>query len=326
MLLAVYPPERRVIRADALAPWWRSSRRCWGRCSAAGSPTTGAGRWIFFINVPVGLVAASLTHACVQGRETPTASAPIDATGLVLLAIWVGSLQIMLDTGTDAGWFDVRRGHRARRSSRSSASATSSSGSSPTRIPSSICACSRGATFSSGVALDEHRLHDVLRHLDPHAAVAADADGLHGCLGRVLPSRPSACFRSSCRVRVASGCSETIRACSPAAPFSPWLAPSFMRAGFTTQVDFSTVVTAQLVTGLGIALFMVPMQSISLSGLRNDQVASAAGLSSFMRVIGGSFGASLRSRCGVGARPSITRSLRKRCRCGNRATSSCWRS
>jgi MFS transporter, DHA2 family, multidrug resistance protein len=49
----------------------------------------------------------------------------------------------------------------------------------------------------------------------------------------------------------------------------------------------------ELVTGLGIALFMVPLQSISLSGLRNDQMAGAAGLSSFFRVIGGSFGASL---------------------------------
>jgi DHA2 family multidrug resistance protein len=93
---------------------------------------------------------------------------------------------------------------------------------------------------------------------------------------------------------------------------------SFMRAAFTTQVDFSSVVLAQLVTGLGIALFMVPLQSISLSGLRNDQMAGAAGLSSFFRVIGGSFGASLAitlwSRC-------IGRSFPNRYRRGTRGTS-----
>jgi MFS transporter, DHA2 family, multidrug resistance protein len=67
----------------------------------------------------------------------------------------------------------------------------------------------------------------------------------------------------------------------------------FMRAGFTTQVDYFTVISAQLVTGLGLAMFMVPLQAVLLSGLRADEVASAAGLSNFMRNTGGAFGASL---------------------------------
>jgi MFS transporter, DHA2 family, multidrug resistance protein len=67
----------------------------------------------------------------------------------------------------------------------------------------------------------------------------------------------------------------------------------FMRSGFTTQVDYFGVISAQLVTGLGLAMFMVPLQAVLLSGLRADQVASAAGLSNFMRNTGGAFGASL---------------------------------
>jgi DHA2 family multidrug resistance protein len=66
-----------------------------------------------------------------------------------------------------------------------------------------------------------------------------------------------------------------------------------MRAGFTTQTDFAAVVCAQLITGLGIAMFMVPLQSVILGGMSASQMASAAGLSSFIRVIGGSFGASI---------------------------------
>ena len=31
---------------------------------------------------------------------------PVDGIGLAMLVVWVGALQIMLDTGKDAGWFD----------------------------------------------------------------------------------------------------------------------------------------------------------------------------------------------------------------------------
>src|SRR5690349_3639841 len=61
--------------------------------------------WIFFINVPVGMVSAALTWALYRDRDTPRRKAPIDAVGLVLLLVWVGSLQIMLDKGKDLDWF-----------------------------------------------------------------------------------------------------------------------------------------------------------------------------------------------------------------------------
>src|SRR5690242_3465508 len=61
--------------------------------------------WIFYINVPVGLVAAAVTWAVYRERETPTRKVPIDAVGLSLLVIWVGALQVMLDKGKDLDWF-----------------------------------------------------------------------------------------------------------------------------------------------------------------------------------------------------------------------------
>src|SRR6188768_80889 len=61
--------------------------------------------WIFLINVPVGLVVSFLCWGNLKARETPTRKLPIDTMGLSLLVIWVGALQIMLDTGKDADWF-----------------------------------------------------------------------------------------------------------------------------------------------------------------------------------------------------------------------------
>ncbi len=61
--------------------------------------------WIFYINIPVGIAAGLATWTIYQKRETPTAKLPIDAVGLGLLIIWVGTLQILLDQGKDLDWF-----------------------------------------------------------------------------------------------------------------------------------------------------------------------------------------------------------------------------
>ena len=61
--------------------------------------------WIFFINVPVGLVALAMTWVLYRDRETPRLRTPIDGIGLALLVVWVGALQLMLDQGKDLDWF-----------------------------------------------------------------------------------------------------------------------------------------------------------------------------------------------------------------------------
>src|SRR5947207_5075948 len=48
--------------------------------------------WIFYINIPVGIVAASITWALYRKRESTTHKVPIDAIGLALLVLWVGSM------------------------------------------------------------------------------------------------------------------------------------------------------------------------------------------------------------------------------------------
>ncbi|HVO90248.1 MAG TPA: DHA2 family efflux MFS transporter permease subunit, partial [Casimicrobiaceae bacterium] len=61
--------------------------------------------WIFYINIPVGAVAAFATWTIYRERETATHKLPIDMVGLGLLVLWVGSLQVMLDKGKDLDWF-----------------------------------------------------------------------------------------------------------------------------------------------------------------------------------------------------------------------------
>src|SRR5690606_22167195 len=68
---------------------------------------------------------------------------------------------------------------------------------------------------------------------------------------------------------------------------------SFLRAGFNLDVDFQRVAVIQLVQGLGVALFFMPVLSILLSDLEPHEIAAGSGLATFVRTLGGSFAASL---------------------------------
>lgn len=61
--------------------------------------------WIFYVNLPVGALAAFFTYTYV--RETPRTGKgkPIDWWGIALLAIAVGSLQVILEKGESEDWF-----------------------------------------------------------------------------------------------------------------------------------------------------------------------------------------------------------------------------
>src|SRR3546814_818663 len=61
--------------------------------------------WIFFIKVPVAAAGGLAVLYFLRGQPDPTAPAVIDKIGLVLLILWVGALQIMLDEGRNHDWF-----------------------------------------------------------------------------------------------------------------------------------------------------------------------------------------------------------------------------
>lgn len=65
-------------------------------------------RWIFFLNVPVGLVAVFLVSVMVEDPpwEKNKKSRGIDYIGLSLITLGLGTFQIMMDRGEDAGWFE----------------------------------------------------------------------------------------------------------------------------------------------------------------------------------------------------------------------------
>ncbi|HVZ75348.1 MAG TPA: DHA2 family efflux MFS transporter permease subunit [Polyangia bacterium] len=67
-------------------------------------------RWVFLINVPVGLVSLALTSRVVTDppwiAQSKGRAAPIDYVGFALVAIGLGALELVLDKGQEDDWFN----------------------------------------------------------------------------------------------------------------------------------------------------------------------------------------------------------------------------
>src|SRR3954468_24739210 len=108
VLLEAFPPHDRgkamgfwalgIVVAPILGPvlgGWLTDNYSW--------------RWVFYINIPVGVVSVFLTRLWVfDPAYLRRVRGDIDCWGLALLAIGAGSLQIMLDKGQEEDWFDSR--------------------------------------------------------------------------------------------------------------------------------------------------------------------------------------------------------------------------
>ncbi len=64
--------------------------------------------WIFYINIPLGILAAIMTVIYVNNAEHQERAETIDYQGILLLALCVGSLQWMLERGERYDWFESR--------------------------------------------------------------------------------------------------------------------------------------------------------------------------------------------------------------------------
>lgn len=105
ILLESFPPQKRgqamafwalgIVVAPMLGPvlgGWLTDNYSW--------------RWVFYINVPIGVIAILLTQAFVFDppylRREKTG---IDYWGIGLLVVGIGSLQVLLDKGQEDDWF-----------------------------------------------------------------------------------------------------------------------------------------------------------------------------------------------------------------------------
>jgi DHA2 family multidrug resistance protein len=247
--------------------------------------------WIFFINVPIGLFAAMVVYQQLKKRPVVIKHAPGDYMGLAMLVIGVGALQIVLDKGNDLDWFE-----------------------SNFIIGGSIVAAIALAVFVIWELTDQHPIVNLRlfvhrnftigtlalvggyaaffgmnlllpQWLQTQMGYTATWAGLAAAPIGILPVFLSPLvgrYANQFDLRVLAGLAFLVMS-----------ATSFMRAGFTTEVDYPHIALVQMFMGLGGAFFFMPILSILLSDLPPDQIADGSGLATFLRTLAGSFAASL---------------------------------
>jgi MFS transporter, DHA2 family, multidrug resistance protein len=247
--------------------------------------------WIFYINVPVGLLAAGLTWSIYRHRETPTRKLPIDSVGLTLLVLWVGSLQLMLDKGKELDWF-----------------------ASGQILALALVALVSFAVFVVWELTDKHPVVDLRLFKGRNFSFGALSLSIAYALffGNVvlLPlwlqqwmgyTATSAGMALApvglLAILLTPVIGKKIAVWDPrriaTAAFIGFAVVLWMRSQFTTQTDMVHILIPTVLQGAAMAAFFIPLTTLTLAGIEPARIPSAAGLSNFTRITAGAMGTSI---------------------------------
>ena len=243
--------------------------------------------WIFYINVPVGILAAIVTWTLLRDRESVTARVPIDVVGLGLLILGVGCLQFMLDNGNDKDWF-----------------------SSPLITTLGVTSLVALTFFVAWELTDKHPIVDLSLFRKRNFTVGV----LALSLGMVAFFGINVVFPLWLQIDLNYTATWAGLATAPVGILAFFLSPLIGRniqklelravttfafvifgitslwfASFPSDAEFMQLVVPRFIMGIGIACFFVPLNQMILSGLKPEEIASAGGLSNFFRTIAASF-------------------------------------
>lgn len=250
--------------------------------------------WIFLVNLPVGLLVSISVAMLLAGRDVILPEKRLqkfDLAGLLLLIIGIGSLQILLDKGNELDWFN---------STTIVTLAISATFALLTFVVwewwepaplvdlrlfmrrnflvGAVCLLFGAMAFFAVVVIIPLWLQTYQGYTSFWAGkTVAFAGVLAFVLGPVIGANIA---RVDARAITTFG-------------FIVFAMVGYWSAHFTPDVDYWTVALSRLCMGVGISCFFLPLVTISLSGLPPDKVATASGLTNFMRNLGASFGTAI---------------------------------
>ena len=290
LLLSSYPPARAGI---AMALWAMTTLVA----PIVGPPLGGwisdnmSWPWIFYINLPVGVIAAWVTWTVFRTRDTPTRKVPVDIVGLLLLVLWVGSMQITLDKGRELDWFaspevrvlaglgvvgliffliwELTENHPIVDLSlfkrRNFAVGT-------------IALALAYGLFFGNVVLIPLWLQEYMGYTATEAGLVLAPVGILAFFLSPLIGRNINRFDPRLLASIS---------------FLFFAIVLWMRSLFTSDADYHAIVMPAIWQGVAIAFMFVPLTTILLSGLPPERIPAATGFSNFARISMGAFGTSV---------------------------------
>ncbi len=290
LLIAVYPPAKRGM-ALALLAMVTVVAPIAGPILGGWITDSYSWPWIFFINIPIGFFAVRVVRQQLKARPVVITRQPMDYVGLITLIIGVGALQIVLDKGNDLDWFEsnfILMGTALSVVALAAFIIWEMTDKHPIvnlrlfayrnfRIGTIVLVLGYAGFFGINLILPQW-LQTQMGYTATWAGLAVAPIGILPVLMSPFVGK----YAHKFDLRLLAGLAFLAIGLS-----------CFMRADFTSQVDFQHVALVQLFMGIGVALFFMPTLSILMSDLPPHQIADGAGLATFLRTLGGSFAASL---------------------------------
>jgi DHA2 family multidrug resistance protein len=247
-------------------------------------------RWVFYVNVPVGLLALAGTLFAADATTRDLARR-FDALGYVLLALTLALLQLFLDRGNDFGWLD---------SPQIVATAIASgllcymfvvhslTSHEPFLRPAlfrdrnfvlcTLMMCLIALVMYAGISLQI----PFTQQLQGYSVVEGGLLGAPRGIGMMIGMTAAAPLLTRLDARVVMGMGAA------AASYS-----FFELRGFTLDVSALRISLVGVVQGLGLGLYFVPMGALAYATLPLPLRAEAGALFSVIRNLGGSVGIAL---------------------------------
>ena len=248
--------------------------------------------WIFFINVPIGVAVVLMTLQTLRGRETRTERRRIDAVGLALLVIGIGSLQIMLDRGKELDWFSSQEIIILTvvavvaicflivwELTDDNPIVDLSLFKSRNFTIGCLCISLAYMLYFGAIVLLPQLLQEVYGYTATWAGLASAPVGIIPVILSPIIGR----FAHKLDMRRLVTFS-----------FIMYAVCFYWRAyTFEPGMDFGASAWPQFIQGFAVACFFMPLTTITLSGLPPERLAAASSLSNFTRTLAGSIGTSI---------------------------------
>lgn len=250
-------------------------------------------RWIFYVNIPIGAVSILAMLAVI--KDPPYLAAmrrKLDMIGMGLLVVGIGSLQLMLDKGNREDWFNSQfiialavmaslglitliwwelygtdkpivnlRAFKIR------SFATGSS----------LLFLTFFAFFSSIVLLPLY-LQNLLGYTAFQAGTVLGPGGIATVF--MMPVVGLMVQRGHSRKILFFGL--IVAAIS-----------LYLMSSFNLEADYRSVILPRIIQGLGMSCFFVPLTTLTMSEIPQEQIGNTTGIFSLLRNLGGSIGVAM---------------------------------
>ncbi len=250
-------------------------------------------RWVFNINIPIGVLAVYLLARYIEDPPYIKNARPgtIDGIGFGLLTVWLATLQVVLDKGQEADWFG-------------STWITWFSVISVTAlmvlIVRELRACEPivdlrvfrdrnfwvgtlvttviSAAMYSALTMVPLFLQTLLGYTSQDAGLATAPRGIGAMVAMPIVGMLLSYVDARWLMSLGVMCTA---------------ASTWMFGRLTLDVSMGSIIWPNVLQGLGMALILVPLMTVSVGRLAKEKIGNASGIFNLMRNLGGSIGISV---------------------------------